>query len=169
MGSGDCEYMRQRCAMTLAEGLAEYLARYPLLAVAREGGPAAREFFRCHDAVHVVFGCGISLPDEAVVKISSIFGTSAGFGVLRGYRLDESRDIYRRLDPREAFMTGLRSVVAVPRTIRRCRNMRKKWPWSDFDGYLDVPLGEIREEFGVIVAHPDAVPVEAHPGSGATS
>lgn len=36
------------------------------------------EFFRCHDAAHVVFGCGTGLDDEAVVKIWSFFGTTRG-------------------------------------------------------------------------------------------
>ena len=58
---------------------------------------AAQEIFRCHDAVHVVYGCDIALGDEAIVKIASIFGTTAGLRVLKGYSLHESLQIYRQL------------------------------------------------------------------------
>lgn len=71
---------------TLSEGLAEYFAANPMLK--REAdllSPQARQFFRSHDAVHVVYGCGTSMSDEAIVKLASIFGTRGGLDVLRGY------------------------------------------------------------------------------------
>jgi hypothetical protein len=115
----------------------------------------ARTFFRCHDAVHVVFGCCLALEDEAIVKIASIFGTTAGFGALRGYRLHESQEIYQRLPLGAVLRTIARSFVIVPRTILRCRRQRSRWPWTGFERFLEVPLCKIREEFGIRVAHAD--------------
>ena len=117
--------------------------------------PEARAFFRSHDVVHVVFGCSVALDDEAIVKIASIFGTTAGFGVLRGYRLHESQEIYQRLPLGAVLRTMARSVVIVPRTILRCRRQRSRWPWSGFERFLQAPLRELREEFGIRVAHAD--------------
>lgn len=137
--------------MTLAEGLADYYARNPLLKRGESlSGPAA-EFFRCHDAAHVVFGCGTSLTDEAIVKLSSIFGTTGGLSVLRGYALYESLDIYRTLPFREVVKTLLVASVVVPRTIFGCLRQRARWPWSSFDDHLNVPLRDIRRTFGVKV------------------
>jgi hypothetical protein len=113
----------------------------------------AFEFFRCHDAVHVVYGCGIALDDEVVVKIASIFGTTAGMKVLRGYRLHESLSIYADLKVAEVFRSVAHSAYLVPRTIFRCHFQKAYWPWEDFDNYLSVPLGDIRRHFGIRVAH----------------
>jgi hypothetical protein len=152
------EFERQDTTQTLAEGLAEYHHAHPGLTRGDALSPDAREFFRCHDVVHVVFGCDTSLPREAVVKLSSLFGTTGGFSVLRGYRLHESIDIYRRLDPVEALTTILRSVVIVPRTLIRCLRQRKRWPWAEFARHLDSPLHALRAEYGIRVAANGANP-----------
>jgi hypothetical protein len=64
---------------TLAEALTEYYAVNPELKRGDALSPEARAFFRSHDVVHVIYGCGTSMPDEAVVKLASVFGTSGGF------------------------------------------------------------------------------------------
>ncbi len=43
--------------------------------------------------MHVVFGWGTALEDEAVVKLAGIFAISGRFKVLRGYQLHEARGI----------------------------------------------------------------------------
>ena len=90
-------YQEQESQQTLAQALQEYHAVHPGLSQARHMNPKAAFFFRCHDTVHVVFGCGVELDDEAVVKIASILGTTAGLSVLKGYVLQESLDIYWQL------------------------------------------------------------------------
>lgn len=116
----------------------------------------AEHFFRCHDATHVIFGCGTTLDDEAAVKIASIFGTTAGFDVLKGYRLHESLDIYKQLRVADVLLSVAHSVVVVPRTIVRCFAQRARWPWADYQQYLHVPLQEVRQQFGIKVAHSNA-------------
>ena len=41
--------------------------------------------------------------------------------------------------------------VYMPKVWLRTRKMTKRWPWTEFESYLDRPLGEIREEFGIEV------------------
>ena len=149
-------YELQESAQTLAEGIAEYYAANPGLANVRDMSPDAQRFFRSHDAAHVVFGCSTDLDHEAVVKISSIFGTTAGLGVLRGYRLHESVQIYEKLPLRAMLATFVHSGVLVPRTILRCLRQHARWPWEGFERFLAVPLREIRAEFGIRVAHAGA-------------
>ena len=147
-------FEQQDSAQTLAEGIREYYERNPGLATGRALSPEAQEFFRCHDAAHVIFGCGNNLDDEAVVKIASIFGTSGGFGILRGYRLHESFEIYKSLRVMDVLTSILRSIAIVPRTIYRCCfQQRRKWQWDRFDEYMHLPLKEIRQSFGIKVAH----------------
>lgn len=143
------EYQRCDTGLTLGKGLREYYASREGLVGGRGISPEAREFFRCHDAAHVVFGCSTTLRDEAMVKIWSAFGTTAGLSVLRGYRLAESREIYEQITGKDVAREAARSVVLLPRVLWRCLRMRKRWPWEQFDAYLDVPLVEIRREHGI--------------------
>jgi hypothetical protein len=143
------EYQRREGGLTLAEGLREYYASREGLVRGRGISEAACEFFRCHDAAHVVFGCSTSLLDEAIVKLWSFFGTTAGLRLLRAYRLPESKEIYTRIGWREVLATASRAPAVVPLVLWRCVCMHKRWPWSAFELYLDVPLVEIRREYGI--------------------
>jgi hypothetical protein len=138
---------------TLAEGIREYFAANPGLAQGRGQSPEAQEFFRCHDAAHIVFGCGNTLEDEAIVKLSSVFGTTGGISVLRGYRLHESLQIYKTLKVSEIFATALRALFFVPVAIFRCTKQHKRWPWSNFEHLLNTSLHLLRAEYGIRVPH----------------
>lgn len=146
------KYQHPDSTQTLAEGLAEYYASRDDLVSGRGLSDEAREFFRCHDAAHVVFGCSTTLTNEAMVKIWSFFGTTAGFGrLLRDYRSPESQEIYQDIPWRDVPGTALRSLLNLPRVLLRCLRMRKRWPWSEFDRYQSARLSEIRREFGIEV------------------
>lgn len=151
-------FERQRSSQSLADGLAEYHRSNPALARDRDLSAAAQSFFHHHDLVHVVYGCGLSLNDELIVKLSSVFGTTGGFGVLRGYRLIESVQIYRTLGARDILSTLLQSMILVPRTILRCLRQHKRWPWDDAERFMQTSLRELRREYGIVVAHDDGRP-----------
>ena len=144
-------YKDPESALTLAEGLREYYASRDDLSGGRGASAAAQEFFRCHDAAHVVFACDTTLPQEGVVKLWSFFATDAGFGLLGDYNLPESREIYQTLTLREELHAARVSLAALPRILWRARQMRRRWPWREFDAYLPVTLREIRREFGIRV------------------
>jgi hypothetical protein len=142
-------YQHPETTLTLADGLREYYASREGLAGGRGLSPAAREFFRCHDAAHVVFGCTTALLDEGIVKLWSFFGTTVGLGLLRAYRLPESREIYQQITWSQTASVALRMTTLLPLVLWRCLHMRKRWPWEEFERYLDVPLVQIRWEFGI--------------------
>lgn len=154
-------FEHQDSRQTLAQGIEEYFAANPGLTQGRQMSAEAEHFFRCHDAVHVVFGCGTALDDEAAVKIASIFGTTAGLEVLKGYRLQESLNIYRQLRVADVLRSIAHAVVVVPRTIVRCLSQRSRWPWAEHEQYLHTPLHEIRRQFGIEVAHSHADKTDA--------
>ncbi len=149
-------YQDPGSALTLEQGLAEYYGARDDLVTGRGASERAREFFRCHDTAHVVFGCGTTLPQEALVKIWSFFGTTAGLTLLRAYRLPESQEIYRTLSWTEVAGTTRFALVYVPVVLGRCLQMHRRWPWSEFDSYRSVRLVEIREEFGIRVVEEPA-------------
>ena len=139
------------CEMTLAEGLSEYYGSRDDLVTGRGASASAQSFFRCHDVAHVVFGCSTTLTNEAMVKIWSFFGTTAGLSLIRDYRSPESKEIYERIEWSDVRRTALRSTVNVPLVLFRCLRMHKRWPWSDFARYTNVRLVEIRRDFGIRV------------------
>ena len=56
------EYQLLDTEMTLQQGLEEYYASRDDLQHGCGMSDAGTEFFRCHDTVHVVFGCDTKLP-----------------------------------------------------------------------------------------------------------
>jgi hypothetical protein len=151
-------FLSPECDATLRAGIGDYYASRSDLVSGRGMSPAATKFFRCHDAAHVVFGCSTSLTDEAVVKLWSFFGTTAGFSLVRAYRLPESQEIYTRLEWEPIVSTAFRSLFLAPLVITRCLRMKKRWPWSEFEQYLDVPIRDLRHEYGIriVTPHPAA-------------
>ena len=139
---------------TLAQGLAEYLSANPSLKRQESLlSSEAREFFRSHDIVHVLYGCGTTMPDEAVVKLSSLFGTTGGFRVLRGYTAHETLDIYTKLPLGNTLMALLKSPYLILRTVLRCIRQTQRWPWAENQQYLDTPLVDLRSKFRIAVVH----------------
>lgn len=148
------QFESQNSTQTLAEGLAEYFAENPFLK--RDDdllSPEAKQFFRSHDTVHVLYGCGTTMPDEAVVKLSSLMGTTGGLAVLRGYTDHETLDIYTKLPLGSTMLALLSAPYLIVRTLWRCSRQVQRWPWVEHRQFMDVPLNEIRSKFGIKVAH----------------
>jgi hypothetical protein len=138
--------------LTLREGLAAYYRAFPALKRGPGLSPAAQAFFARHDAVHVAWGCDVSLAHEAVVKLASFYGTDGFFSAVRGYLLHDSMDIYRGLDVGEVARTMGRALVIVPVTLWRCLRQKKRWPWAGYEALLDTPLRDLRAAYGIRVA-----------------
>lgn len=145
-------YLHQDSTQTLRQALDNYYQAYPWLIRGPSLSAPAREFFACHDTVHVVYGCDTTLAHELIVKIASLFGTTAGFSVLTGYRLHESFEIYRRLSWVDVASTALQALLLVPRTALRSWRQPKRWPWSGYEHELDQPLAALRQRYGIRVA-----------------
>ena len=139
---------------SLAQGLTEYFAANSFLKRQETLlSPEARQFFCSHDIVHVLYGCGTSMPDEAIVKLSSLFGTTGGFQVLRGYANYETLDIYTKLSPRSTLLALVLSPYLIVRTLWRCALQTQRWPWVENQQYMNEPLVDLRSKFRIKVAH----------------
>ena len=144
-------YQVQTSQQTLAKGLEEYYVLNPQLKRGDQLSRTAMDFFRSHDVVHVLYGCNVSMPHEAVVKLSSLFGTTGGMSVLRGYLLQESIDVYRKLPWRDTMKAVVISPYLIARSLWRCAHQREPWPWTGCESFMDMPLCEIRSRFGIKV------------------
>ena len=134
--------------------MAEYFACNPALKRLDDLlSPEAKQFFRSHDTIHVLYGCGTTMPDEAIVKLASLIGTTGGISVLKGYTNYETLDIYTKLPLGSTVMALVLSPYLIIRTLWRCARQHRRWPWVEHQQYLNMPLHELRTQFGIKVAH----------------
>ena len=145
-------YMAPDSGLTLRQGLAEYFRQSDELMESSELPNDLGVGLQSHDVAHVVFGCDTSFLGEAALIRWSLFGVTGSIRpYLTGFRRRETRGLF--LDAFASFRLSMLlrlvklSGVAVYRSLR----MRKRWPFEDYDTYLDQPLSEIRERFGILV------------------
>ncbi|MCX4243894.1 hypothetical protein [Paraliomyxa miuraensis] len=154
-----CRYQDAQSTQTLREGLAEYRAANPGLF-----DPEALEkneslghlgrFFAAHDACHVLFGLSTSLADETLADTWTYFGTDVRWRELWSYfRSDAQKEFFSTFLSEVGYGRMLwSSLGAIPRVVRaiwRSRSMTRKWSLHDWSAHLDVPLVELRREFGI--------------------
>lgn len=145
-------YRDPRSIQTLAEGLAELRGAVPGLLDEGRLPEDARQLFHNHDIAHVVFGCDTSLVQEGMVDLWTIFGSTVGLRAYLSYmKTDEAKQVLRDVGLGRALWATLKALPRLAGVIVRARRMTRKWPWTDHDAYLDRPLVEIREEFGIVL------------------
>ncbi|MEM7575701.1 MAG: hypothetical protein AAF433_22550 [Bacteroidota bacterium] len=140
--------------LTLRQGLEQFYQEYEHHLSHQQVGISseAKSFFTSHDIAHVLFGCDISFFGEGSVKIWTIFGTTLGFWKhLREYKKANAFTLSRNFSLGHIIGHIFKLLYSIPLLIIRARRMRKRWPWSDYEAYLDQPIGEIREAFNIQV------------------
>jgi hypothetical protein len=147
-------YQEQDTRLTLREGLSEYYQANPGLV---DPGETSTEdlgvYLQCHDVSHVFFGTTTSLRDEALQDMWTFLAIDVTKREYVGdfVKTEEGKQIMTSIP----IWGGLKATVwllgMMPSLIWRSRRMAKKWPWRGWESYLDEPLGEIREEFGLRV------------------
>ncbi len=144
------QYQELASQLTLKEALAEYHELNSKILYKREMSSDSEVFFGCHDIAHVVFACDTSLLNEGMVKMWTAFGTTLGFWKhIAAYSREETYEIVNEISWKLIIVTSFQSLIIMPRVLSRCLAMKKRWPWSSFEEYFNVPLVEIRTEFNI--------------------
>ncbi len=144
--------MKDETAITLREGLKLYLEKNAAVFTDKDISPEAREFLRCHDVAHVVFGCDTSIVGEGILKIFTIFGTTLGFWKhVTGYSDAGAFSLFRQYSVGHVLKNVLRLFLYMPRAMVRAWRMKRRWPWDAHEQYLDRTINEIRLEFNIRV------------------
>lgn len=147
-------YQEQNSPLTLRQGLAEYYASNPNLINTDEASTAEiGDYIRNHDVTHVVFGTTTTLADEFLQDMWTFLGVDINkknyiFDFLPS---DESKQLFGALKLGESIKAIALTIPLLPKLIWRSRKMNKKWSWQNWQSYLDRPLGEIRQEFNILV------------------
>ena len=149
------KYQAPDSRMTLRQGLAEYFNRSSGIMDEAELPRDLGLGLRSHDVAHVVFGCDTTLVGEVILARWSVFGVTGSVRpYLIGLRRRETRVLFR--DALRAFRLPMlwRMVKFASLAVVRSLRMRKRWPFEDYERFLDQPLCEIREQFGIRVLGP---------------
>jgi hypothetical protein len=138
--------------MTLREGLEEYYGTIEGLITSDNAPPDVAALFLFHDTCHVLFGCDTSMHGEALVDTWSIFGTTVTLKTYKRYfEMQETKSIFASMTMKEMLQAIGETSTAMPQAFWRATHMTHKWPFKDHEQYMDRPLNELREEFGVEV------------------
>jgi hypothetical protein len=148
-------YLQPDSRMTLREGLAEYFRQNSEL---MGQGDLPRDLgvgLQSHDVAHVVFGCDTSVVGEVVLSRWSFFGITGSIRpYLIGYRRSETRVLFKDAMKRFRLSMLWPMVKFASLAFVRSLRMRERWPYQHYSQYLDLPLYEIREHFGIRVLGP---------------
>ncbi len=157
MANQDLSFLKQDCALTLREGLAELYEKQP------EVGASAKQvgkMFIDHDATHVVFGCDTSFKGEAMLDAWTLGGTDIGWKNAMAYaRMPEVKEIIQQLYRDEG---GRLKVYAkyfftiFPKAMRvrfgPVRRLNKRWPYHGItDEMWNTPIRDLRSQYGIQV------------------
>lgn len=122
------------------------------------GYPAGieQEAMKAHDICHIIFGCDTSLLGEFRVELWSAFGTNLGtigYSKIASNKkvLKEPLEIVRKIGYFKVLWLMLTHIFEVIRIPYLSRKMKKKWVCFSEEQYLKKTIGEIREEFGVLL------------------
>lgn len=147
-------YQGQESRMTLREGLAEYMASNPdLIDTQDTSSEKMAAYFANHDASHVVFGTSTRIEDELIQDIWTLLAIDVKYRNYVGdlVKAKEGMEVASSL-PFWGTIKGFFHLLGVlPRLLWRAYKMPEKWPWAGWERYLDRPLCEIRENFGIRV------------------
>ncbi len=103
-----------------------------------------------HDAVHVLFGCDITDRDEIVAHFWMLFGTDLTMQEMKDINAgNEHKDYARQVHQRHKIWRLPLLLPTAASVFRRSRRMRKKWPFHDYQKFLDRGLSGLRNEFGI--------------------
>lgn len=136
--------------ITLQQGIDRFHKNNMKYFSERSTSKESKEFLRCHDVAHIVFGCDTSIYGEGTVKIWTTFGTTLSFWkVISGYNEANAFELFRMYSFKHIMKNILRFLYSIPKTIVRAKKMSKPWPFSDYKSYLNIPISEIRKEFNI--------------------
>ena len=142
-------YLHQDSNLTLREGFEEY--RRPALLRAFVPGSSGERMLEAHDVAHVIFGCATDLRGEVLVHAWTVFGPALTLaGAHQATREAEHRHVLRTLGWKAVPELALALPLAA-RVAARARRMPRTWPFHGFEPYLERPLGELRQRFGIRV------------------
>ena len=108
-----------------------------------------KKMLKSHDISHVIYGCDTSMLGELRVQFWNTFGSNVPKNLKDFVAAMKDKDTRTLLTPTNLipfFFTHLSEILIVR---KHAQLMNKKWQFFKEEAYLDMPVGDIRNEFGI--------------------
>jgi hypothetical protein len=143
-------YQSWTTTQTLAEGLAEYYAVNPTFAGEADFLGQPRATVMAHDVCHVLLGLGPSSEEELIVETFTALGCSFPLREIIAFRKKAfAAELLRSFGVWRLVRRLVLSLPRVLRTVLVCLRMPRRWPHQEWHPYEDVPLSQLRRQFGL--------------------
>lgn len=136
--------------LTLREGLEEYYRVNPGFTGTDDFLGQSRQTVIDHDVCHVVFGVGTSSKEELMIETITAFGCQVPIKKIP--EITQPKFFVAIIKHFGLFRLIRRFVLTTPKiaeTLFMVKRMKKRWPHFSYAEYMDMPLKDIREEFGI--------------------
>ena len=164
-------YQEQNSNLTLREGLEDYYNSFPSSKDIFKDDNNSGTLLRDHDCTHVIFGLDISIDQEAILDVWTLFGSSYKWSYILKYRdLPQLKGLYNSLW-KEFGLHGfikiyLKLSPILVKAFFRTRKMKKKWPFMVPEHLFDKKISDLRKEYGITVLTLQDLSYEATVWSG---
>lgn len=111
--------------------------------------------FDMHDAVHILFGCGISLEGEIAAHLWMKLGTTAKIADMhKAVAQREHRNVLKDIGHLKLLGTWVLMLPQVFGILGRARRMKKKVAFERLDELKGQTLAAILDEHGIVPQSP---------------
>jgi len=115
-----------------------------------------QDTMKSHDIMHVVFGCSTNLKGEFRVEITTFLCVNLSLkeysAMVSNNEINkEPFDILKRLGFWRVFSTMFLHLWYIPYCMYISFKMKKKWPVLETEKFMHKTIGELRNEFGIMV------------------
>ncbi|XGV97248.1 MAG: hypothetical protein ACAF41_31560 [Leptolyngbya sp. BL-A-14] len=108
-----------------------------------------------HDVIHVLFACSTDLAGEVIAHIWAVFGTTYDVREMARVNMHQDhQDVLASIGHARLLSMWVSRIPEIVKTLYRANRMVKRFPAQEYTQYLDKPLVEIREEFGIRLTAP---------------
>ena len=114
--------------------------------------PLLRKMIRSHDLSHIIYGCDTSMLGEMQVQFWTSFGSKVPKNpkdFITAITDKQSREILSPTGLVPFFLTHLSEIFKIRKLAKL---MSKKWVFFDEDRYMNTTIGDIRQEFNIVIS-----------------
>jgi ubiquinone biosynthesis protein Coq4 len=112
-----------------------------------------QKMIRSHDLSHIVYGCDTTLLGEMQVQFWNNFGSKVPKNLqdfITAMKDKETRELLTPAGLVPFFLTHLTEIWKVQKLAKL---MSKKWVFFDEERYMNTTIGDIRQEFNIVVSN----------------
>jgi ubiquinone biosynthesis protein Coq4 len=144
------QFEHPEATITLQQGLDELNAQYAKgQNINQQVSEKGQIVLTAHDCTHVLFGCDISYKGEALIQAWTLWGTTNTMQQMKELVGDEHLKIARQYANFANLMGTISALPQIFKVYFHCRAMTRRYPFLEFEKYMNLPLNEIREQFGI--------------------